>query len=194
MFQYQVSSFQGSRAMLAPALLALLLSACASGPYSPSSAPDVVPPTTGPASNQSRTEIEPKAPTTQQPAQKPDSSRTIAKGVRTERSRPSPAAQSMIEKARAARQSGDLNQASSLLERAQRMSPQAAEVYYELAAVKMEAGSFVEAEQFCQKALALSGDDSRFRANIWQRIAEIREARGDKRGAQEAREKARGQG
>src|SRR5690606_27690988 len=95
--------------------------------------------------------------------------------------------QAMIDKAQAARQGGQLAQATSMLERAQRMSPQAAEVYYELAAVKMAEGAYVQAEQFCQKALSVAGDDSSLRSRIWQRIAEVREARGDQRGAADAR-------
>ena len=174
-------------------LSALMLTACTTGPYAPQP-PDVVPPTPRSQAPAATPQPAPRAPASSQAPKKAEPSRTIARGVRVERSRPSPAAQAMIEKARGARKSGELAQAASLLERAQRMSPQAAEVYYEMAAVKMDEGAYVQAEQFCQKALSLIGDDARFRANVWQRIAEIREARGDKRGAQEARDNARGRG
>src|SRR5690606_10209279 len=164
-------------------LMSVLLSACATGPYAPRAPVNTPTPRaeTGPVVS------EPATPAPRTEPAKPDVSRTIAKGVRTERTLPSPAAQAMIEQARTARQEGQLAQATSLLERAQRMSPQAAEVYYELAAVKMADGAFVQAEQFCQKALSVAGGDGSLRSRIWQRIAEIREARGDKRGAEEAR-------
>ncbi len=165
-------------------LVSVLLSACATGPYAPPS-PVVAP---APRGESAPVISESTTPTPQTEPAKPDVSRTIAKGVRTERSLPSPAAQAMIEQARTARQDGQLAQATSLLERAQRMSPQAAEVYYELAAVKMADGAYVQAEQFCQKALSVTGGDASLRSRIWQRIAEIRDARGDKRGAEEARQ------
>ena len=153
----------------------VVLTACATGPYAPPP-PDAAAPPRAESKAVERPAPPPASSTKAPTSSKPKASQTIAKGVRTERSRPSAAAQAMIEKAREARQSGDLAQAAGLLERAQRMSPQAAEVYYELAAVKMAANAHAQAEQLCQKALSLAGDDARFRADVWQRIADIREA------------------
>lgn len=183
---------------LALMLSALLLNACATGPYTPPREVKTPAPKSTPAPKAKVSVPEPERPSAtpapRQEAPRTDASRTIAKGVRVERTLPSPAAQAMIQQAQKARAQGQLAQAGSFLERAQRMSPQAAEVYYELAALKMAEGAYGAAEQFCQKALSLAGDDAAFRAQVWQRIAEVREARGDKRGAEEARRQVRRSG
>lgn len=171
-----------------------LLAACTTGPYAPPppvSAPRHQVPTT-PESAPEVLSPTPVPRTT--PAPSTESSRTIARGVRTERVQPTAAAQALIQKAQAARRAGDYSQATSLLERAQRMSPQAADVYLELALVKAADGAYAQAEQFGQKAISLSGSDERFRRQAWQVIADIREARGDRTGAAEARRLAASQG
>lgn len=177
-----------------------VLAACTTGPYAPP--PPVVPqkppvytaPETTPGTQSQQSTPSSSTSSQQSQSQKTESSRTIARGVRTERVQPTAAAQALIQKAQAARRSGDYTQASSLLERAQRMSPQAAEVYLELALVKAAEGSYAQAEQFAQKAISLSGSDDWFRSQAWQVIADIRDARGDRTGAAEARKLAARQG
>jgi|SRR5690554_147777 len=171
-----------------------LLAACTTGPYAPPP-PVIAPQPEAPATRESAPQTLPPSsptPSTQSPSM--ESSRTIARGVRTERVQPTAAARALIQRAQAERRAGNYSQAASLLERAQRMSPQAADVYLELALVKAAEGAYAQAEQFGQKAISLSGSDEGFRRQTWQVIADIREARGDRAGAAEARRLAARQG
>ena len=90
---------------------------------------------------------------------------------------PTPAASNLIARANSALALQNLDEAELWLERAQRMSPQAGEVYLSLARLRARQGDWLAAEQFCQRALALAGNDSRFRAEAERLLSEVQRRR-----------------
>lgn len=83
-------------------------------------------------------------------------------------------------------ESGDWDGAAANIERALRIEPRNAELWFRLAAVRLEQQQYAQAEALAQKSLALSGPYPRIQAANWSLIAESRRARGDQRGAGEA--------
>ena len=86
---------------------------------------------------------------------------------------------------------GDLVGAGASIERALRIEPRNPELWYKLAAVRLEQQRYEQAESLAQKSVALSGPYARIRAASWGLIAESRRQRGDARAAAEADAEAR---
>ncbi|WP_020406092.1 tetratricopeptide repeat protein [Hahella ganghwensis] len=133
----------------------------------------------------------------EQPVEQPDTKtptqrigQPVTKPVEIDRERPSAAALQVLAQAEATARSGNYDQALLLLDRAQRISPQAGEVYLQMARVQYDQGSYNRAEQLCLKAIALSGKDPRFKKQSLQTLAIVRDAKGDSAGADAARKQA----
>lgn len=86
---------------------------------------------------------------------------------------------------------GDSAGAIARLERAQRIAPRSADVYFKLAEAYVEGGNLGAAEQFTLKGLSLAGNDSRMQRSGWLLLADIRRARGNVAGADQAETRAR---
>ncbi|WP_018402535.1 tetratricopeptide repeat protein [Marinobacter gelidimuriae] len=76
------------------------------------------------------------------------------------------------------------------LERAQRIAPRSAAVYFKLSEVYAMTGQLGSAEQFTLKGLSLAGRDERLQRSGWLLLADIRRARGNVAGAQQAESRA----
>ena len=107
------------------------------------------------------------------------------------RPQPARAVQVLMRRAEDQRQSGDPAAAAASLERALRIEPRNARLWNRLAHVRLQQQEFARVEQFAAKSNALAGNDEILRADNWQLIADARAARGDRRGAEEARRQAR---
>ncbi|MDI9246594.1 tetratricopeptide repeat protein [Marinobacter sp. CHS3-4] len=169
-------------------LLAGTLSACATGPdggsiYVPvggqeSQAPE--PP---------RVDVEPDEPRVERKSEQPDvEPRTPS--YQNEGDALSPAAQSLIGEGERLLADGNPQGAISQLERAQRIAPRSAKVYFALAEAYMDLGQLGTAEQFSLKGLSLAGTNVSAQRSGWLLLAEIRQARGNVAGADQARERA----
>lgn len=102
----------------------------------------------------------------------------------------SPAAQSLVREADNLLAQGDFPAAISRLERAQRIAPRSAEVYFKLSEAYVAAGQLGSAEQFTLKGLSLAGDNARLQRAGWLLLADIRRARGNVAGANQAEARA----
>ncbi|WP_152208596.1 tetratricopeptide repeat protein [Marinobacter changyiensis] len=80
--------------------------------------------------------------------------------------------------------------AVSKLERAQRISPRSAEIYYKLSEAYVALDQLGSAEQFTLKGLSLAGSDSSLQRSGWLLLADIRRARGNVAGADQAESRA----
>lgn len=101
------------------------------------------------------------------------------------------AAVSLIRDADQRLQQGDSAGAIARLERAQRIAPRSAGVYFKLAEAYVEGDNLGAAEQFTLKGLSLAGNDSRMQRSGWLLLADIRRARGNVAGADQAETRAR---
>ena len=102
----------------------------------------------------------------------------------------SPAAASLLASARGMLRAGNTERALNLAQRAQRISPDAAQVYYRLAQIYQKRSDHARAEQFALKGISKAGNDPELRQTGWSMLAEIRASRGDEEGARKARERA----
>ena len=102
----------------------------------------------------------------------------------------SPAAASLLASARGMLRAGNTERALNLAQRAQRISPDAAEVYYRMAQIYQKDSDHARAEQFVLKGISKAGNDPELRRTGWSMLAEIRASRGDQEGARNARERA----
>jgi len=100
------------------------------------------------------------------------------------------AAESLLASADGMLSGGDVDRALNMAQRAQRISPDSAEVYYRLGRIHQAKGNYARAEQFVLKGLNKAGNDAELRRSGWSLLAEIRTRRGDKAGARQAREQA----
>lgn len=101
-----------------------------------------------------------------------------------------PAVQALLRTAKQQLSANDLKGAASSLERAQRLAPQSATVYQQLAAVRMRQSRAAEAEQLLRKGLAYAQSPSQ-QAAIWRQIAAARSKQGNGAGAQAALQNAK---
>lgn len=85
---------------------------------------------------------------------------------------------------------GDASGAIVQLERAQRIAPRSAEVYFKLAEAYVAGDNLGAAEQFTLKGLSLAGSDDRMQRAGWLLLADIRRARGNVAGADQAEARA----
>ncbi|MCK7549098.1 tetratricopeptide repeat protein [Marinobacter koreensis] len=102
----------------------------------------------------------------------------------------SPAALSLVRQADNLLASGDTRGAIARLERAQRIAPRSAEVYFKLSQAYVAADQLGSAEQFTLKGLSLAGDNARLQRAGWLLLADIRRARGNVAGADQAEARA----
>lgn len=102
----------------------------------------------------------------------------------------SPAAQSLVREADNLLAQGDTSGAIARLERAQRIAPRSAEVYFKLSEAYVAASQLGSAEQFTLKGLSLAGDNARLQRAGWLLLADIRRARGNVAGADQAEARA----
>jgi len=102
----------------------------------------------------------------------------------------SPAALSLVREADNLLKSGDAQGAIVRLERAQRIVPRSAEIYFKLSEAYVAGNKLGPAEQFTLKGLSLAGSDARLQRAGWLLLADIRRARGNVAGANQAEERA----
>lgn len=102
----------------------------------------------------------------------------------------SPAAISLIREADSLLAQGDTPAAIARLERAQRIAPRSAEVYFKLSEAYVASDQLGTAEQFTLKGLSLAGSNSRLQRAGWLLLADIRRARGNVAGADQAEARA----
>lgn len=181
------------RAALIAALLSL--AGCASGPGGgiyvpvggePAKAPE--PPKTSTDTEESEAPVwrkseQPEAtPETREPSSSP-SYRETGDGL-------SPAALSLVREADQLLAQGNVSGAIARLERAQRIAPRSAEVYFKLSEAYVAGDQLGSAEQFTLKGLSLAGNDTRLQRAGWLLLADIRRARGNVAGADQAEARA----
>lgn len=102
----------------------------------------------------------------------------------------SPAALSLVREAERLLAQGDTPAAIARLERAQRIAPRSAEVYFKLSEAYVAGNQLGTAEQFTLKGLSLAGSDVRLQRAGWLLLADIRRARGNVAGADQAEARA----
>ncbi|MBU2863715.1 hypothetical protein KO489_07670 [Reinekea forsetii] len=83
---------------------------------------------------------------------------------------------------------GKWQEAETVLQRALRIDVQKVDIYHQLATVRMGQQRFTEAEQIAMKGLTYTDKSPKFKASLWEVIAQCRSAQGDIDGANEARE------
>ena len=101
-----------------------------------------------------------------------------------------PVVTALVTDAQLSRQQQDYDQAAVQLERALRIEPRNAGLWYELARVYFEQGSFNQAIQFATKSNTLT-KDSELRSKNWRLMAQAYTELGDSDRAHEAQQKAR---
>lgn len=182
------------------AMAALVLSGCASGPggiYAPSGSSASQPRDTVPApqppqvADRDGGEDTPqrRERLSEQPAGGSSAS-PVQPGFREQGDALSPAARSLIAQADQMMAQGNYQGAVSQLERAQRISPRSAEVYYKLSEAYVAMDNLGAAEQFTLKGLSVTGTDTRLQKAGWNLLADIRRARGNVAGADQAEQRA----
>lgn len=174
--------------------LALTIAGCASGPgggsiYVPagdSSSRDEAPepPQT---SDREEPRVERKSEQPEEPVRQPEYS---SPSYQDEGDALSPAARSLIQRADSLMAAGDSQAAVAQLERAQRIAPRSAEVYFKLSQAYVAMDQLGSAEQFTLKGLSLAGSDSSLQRAGWLLLADIRRARGNVAGADQAEARA----
>lgn len=85
---------------------------------------------------------------------------------------------------------GRLASAEASLERAVRIEPRNPRPWQELARVRFAQREYAQAESLAARSNSWAGSDASLRAENWRLIAQAREARGDRAGAQAARDAA----
>ncbi|MDF0749875.1 hypothetical protein NLU14_06490 [Marinobacter sp. 71-i] len=175
--------------------VAITVAGCASGPgggsiyvpaggeHSRDEAPQ--PPQTSERGDEPRVERKSEQP--EEPMRQPEHS---TPSYQDEGDALSPAARSLIRRADGLMASGDTQAAVAQLERAQRISPRSAQVYFKLSQAYVALDQLGSAEQFTLKGLSLAGSDSSLQRAGWLLLADIRRARGNVAGADQAEARA----
>lgn len=101
-----------------------------------------------------------------------------------------PAALALVRDADQRLRQGDSIGAIASLERAQRVAPRSPEIYFKLAEAYVQNENLGSAEQFTLKGLSLAGNDARMQRAGWLLLADIRRARGNVAGADQAEARA----
>lgn len=172
----------------------LLLAGCASGPgggiYVPSGERPQAPQpplTDGAAKPADEPQIWRKS---EQPPEQKSQQQTGVPGYRESGDQMSDAAAGLVKEAITLMAQGNGPAAIVRLERAQRIAPRSAAVYFKLSEAYVMTGQLGSAEQFTLKGLSLAGRDERLQRSGWLLLADIRRARGNVAGAQQAESRA----
>lgn len=172
----------------------LSLAGCASGPsgpiYVPAGGSDPAPEPPRTAKDESEPQVWRKSeqPEAKEPEKKPQ--RSNKPSYRDAGDKLSPAALSLVREADTLLSNGDAQGAIVRLERAQRIAPRSAEVYFKLSEAYVAGNKLGPAEQFTLKGLSLAGSDARLQRSGWRLLADIRRARGNVAGANQAEKRA----
>lgn len=173
----------------------LALAGCAAGPGGPiyvpaggSGAEAPEPPRAGDGQNEPPVWRKSELPEASKPAEK--ETRSPSPSYRDSGESLSPAALSLIREADGMLQQGNAPAAIARLERAQRIAPRSAEVYFKLSEAYVASKQLGSAEQFTLKGLSLAGNDARLQRAGWLLLADIRRARGNVAGADQAESRA----
>ena len=96
----------------------------------------------------------------------------------------------LLNTATSQKRAGSLGAAQASLERAQRIAPRDPEVYYQLADLHRRKSDFRQAEQMALRGLEVAHGQPTMQRALWLMVSKVRQAAGDPRGAQEARDRA----
>lgn len=97
-----------------------------------------------------------------------------------------PAAMGILKTADQMLARNDPDAALAQLERAQRIAPRTPAIYFKIAEGHVRKGQLPQAEQFTLKGIAVAGQDSRAQKAGWLLLADIRRARNNTKGAEQA--------
>lgn len=92
--------------------------------------------------------------------------------------------------AQAAQANRDWDKAAALLERALRLDSREADLYAEIAEVRLGQGRFAAAEQIALRGLTVNSGNEERSARLWHAIAQARSGQGNVAGARQARAQA----
>jgi len=172
----------------------LLLAGCASGPgggiYVPAGERPQAPKpplTDGAAKPADEPQVWRKS---EQPPEQKSQQQTGVPGYRESGDQMPDAAAGLVKEADTLMAQGNGPAAIVRLERAQRIAPRSAAVYFKLSEAYVMTGQLGSAEQFTLKGLSLAGRDERLQRSGWLLLADIRRARGNVAGAQQAESRA----
>lgn len=101
-----------------------------------------------------------------------------------------PAVVALVNDAQAKSRLGKYDTAAVQLERALRIDPRNAQIWSQLASVRLHQERYQSAESMARKSNALAGSNHQLKARNWRLIANARQRNGDRAGAQEATERA----
>ncbi|MDC0664017.1 tetratricopeptide repeat protein [Marinobacter sp. SS21] len=173
------------------AVLSLLLTGCAAGPGGSIYVPAAPPPDYNRSSSGAVSPAPESAPASVRPMTPPaEPERSSAPSYQDQGESLSGAAASLVRKADSLLAQGNVPAAIGQLERAQRIAPRSAAVYFKLSEAYVAAGNLAAAEQFTLKGLSLAGNDSGLQRAGWLLLADIRRARGNVAGADQAEARA----
>lgn len=172
----------------------LLLAGCASGPgggiYAPAGERPQAPKpplTDGAAKPADEPQVWRKS---EQPPEQKSQQQPGVPGYRESGDQMPDAAAGLVKEADTLMAQGNGAAAIARLERAQRIAPRSAAVYFKLSEAYVMTGQLGSAEQFTLKGLSLAGRDERLQRSGWLLLADIRRARGNVAGAQQAESRA----
>ena len=172
----------------------LLLAGCASGPggsiYAPAGERPQAPKpplTDGATKPADAPQVRRKS---EQPPEQKSQQQTGVPGYRESGDQMPDAAAGLVKEADTLMAQGNGAAAIARLERAQRIAPRSAAVYFKLSEAYVMTGQLGSAEQFSLKGLSLAGRDERLQRSGWLLLADIRRARGNVAGAQQAESRA----
>jgi len=172
----------------------LLLAGCASGPgggiYVPAGERPQAPKpplTDGAAKPADEPQVWRKS---EQPPEQKSQQPTGVPGYRESGDQMPAAAAGLVKEADTLIAQGNGAAAITRLERAQRIAPRSAAVYFKLSEAYVMTGQLGSAEQFTLKGLSLAGRNERLQRSGWLLLADIRKARGNVAGAQQAESRA----
>ena len=92
--------------------------------------------------------------------------------------------------AQAAQANREWDKAAALLERALRLDSREADLYAEIAEVRLGQGRFAAAEQIALRGLTVNSGNEERSARLWHAIAQARSGQGNVAGARQARAQA----
>ncbi|MGE0582237.1 MAG: tetratricopeptide repeat protein [Steroidobacteraceae bacterium] len=169
--------------LLLPLVLALVLSGCATPPYSP--APGPAPSTGGerpvPGQPGAGAELPVPIPVPTPAPVPPPPPKSYRLGTATN---------ALVTQARGATARGDFDAAAATLERALRIEPDNPLVWIEMGRTRLAGGDARQAENMGRRALALAAGAPREQSGAWRLIADALRARGRNVEAQDAAQRA----